>query len=409
MKTSIKRNIFALLAVLGLALGVAAPVMAESLVQMSETTVSVAADKTVEGSAFLGGDNLTVDGIIKGDLFCAGNTITVNGTVEGDVICGANSLTIAGTVRGDIRVAGNTVILKGQIDGSASVAANSLVMDSSANVGRDLLVGSSTASLDGKVGRDVRVGSNQLTFTGSVGRNVESMVNSLVIAEGAKIAGNVHYVSETDGVVAAGAVAGTIQREAPSKYAGNDYQMSWQDVVQGFMAGAIFLAVMFIVFALFVVLVLPRYIRGLTDNKASVDLLKATLVGLVALVVSAPVMLLVAISGVGLLVSGFLFVAYGLAIILSGVPVAYLLGKFMLNGRSTNVFAIVGLGALVLAILSLLPLIGFLVIFVSTSLGLGLILMGLRSQYEGRAYRVEPVVVASAVKTDKPLKKTIKK
>lgn len=409
MKITIKRNIVALLAVFGLALGLSVPVMASSLVEVSEGVSSLASDKTVDGSAFMGGDNVTVDGVIKGDLFCAGNTVTISGTVEGDVICGANNLTVGGTVKGDIRVGGNTVVLKGRVDGSASVGANSLILDSSASVGRDLLLGTNTASLAGTVERDLRVGVNQLNIDGKIGRNIDGALNGLVIASGATVGGNLTYTSDYDGSIASGTVAGTVERQTPSDYTQGDYSVSVSDMVQGFMAGALFLAVMFIVFALFVVLVMPRYIRSLTDSKTSVDLLKAALVGLVALVVSGPVMLLVAVSGVGLMVAGFLGLVLTLAVVLSGVPVAYLLGKFMLNNRTSNVFIVVGLGALVLTILCLLPLVGLLVLFAIVSMGVGLILMGLRSQYEGRAYRVETVVAAPEVKTSKTVKKTLKK
>ncbi len=409
MKKSIKRNILALLAVFCLTLGLSAPVMARSLVDMSEGATSLASGKTVEGSAFMGGDNVTVDGVIKGDLFCAGNTVTIGGTVEGDVICGANNLTVGGTVRGDVRVGGNTVVLKGRIDGSASVGANSLIIDSSASIGRDLLIGANTASLAGTVERDLRAGVNQLNIDGTVGRNVDGALNGLVIASGAKVGGDIKYTSDHDGSIAEGTVGGSVERSAPSEYSHDNYPMTGREMVQGFMAGALFIAVMFIVFALFVVLVAPRYIRGLADSKTSLDLLKATLVGLVALIVSAPVMLLVAVSGIGLMIAGFLGLAMTMAVVLSGVPVAYLLGKFMLNNRTNNVFVVAALGALVLSILCLLPFIGLLVLFVTVSMGLGLILMGLRSQYEGRAYRVEPAVVVAESKTVKATKKITKK
>ena len=55
--------------------------------------------QTVDGSAYLAGNTVLVEGTVKGDVYCAGNSVRVEGTVDGDVLCAGNTVTIGGTVK----------------------------------------------------------------------------------------------------------------------------------------------------------------------------------------------------------------------------------------------------------------------------------------------------------------------
>lgn len=70
----------------------------------------VRSGETVDGSAYLAGTSVRVEGTINGDLYCAGKDIIITGTVNGDVLCGGMTLIVGGTVTGNIRLAGQKFV-----------------------------------------------------------------------------------------------------------------------------------------------------------------------------------------------------------------------------------------------------------------------------------------------------------
>ena len=374
--------VLACVAVLGF--GVSTPVVAESLVKASDKLSTIDRETTVDGAAFVAGDTVTIDGTVKGDLFCAGNTVTVNGTIEGDVLCGGNAVTIAGVVHGDIRVAGNTVTLKGEVRGSATAAGSSIVTDSSLKIGKDLTAGASSISLAGTIGRDVRLGAANATLQGTIGRHVDGAVELLSITNGAKVGGNLTYTSNRDATVANGTVAGVVTREEPSTASRTS---SSQASFAASMMLRFFMALIFIVFVLFVALIMPRYVRTATaDYVSSQSLFKAAAVGLATFFAILPLTIMAFLSGIGISIGIFLLVLYVLALMVASVLAAYRLGAFMVAGRSTNIFLQSAVGAAALAVLVMIPLLGVIVVLVAGSVGLGMVVLSLASQYAGHPY-----------------------
>ena len=96
------KSILSLGAGLTLAAGIALPAFASGLVNMTGAP-SIPAGQVVDGSAYLAGSTVTVQGTINGDLYCGANNVIITGTIEGDVICGANTIFVGGLVRGDVR------------------------------------------------------------------------------------------------------------------------------------------------------------------------------------------------------------------------------------------------------------------------------------------------------------------
>ena len=86
------KSILSLGAGLTLAAGIALPAFASGLVNMTGAP-SIPAGQVVDGSAYLAGSTVTVQGTINGDLYCGANNVIITGTIEGDVICGANPMT----------------------------------------------------------------------------------------------------------------------------------------------------------------------------------------------------------------------------------------------------------------------------------------------------------------------------
>ena len=342
-------------------------------------TASIAADKTVDGAAYLTGDHIVVDGTVKGDVYCAGNEIHINGTVEGDVLCGGKNLTIGGTIKGDIRVAGSSVTVRGNIAGNATIAASDGNVTKEAIIGGDITGGVSTFVMDGSIGRDMLIGSGTTVLGGTVGRDVNAGIDTLTVNQGARVGGNLTYQGNTEATVPAGVVAGKTQfTKVENKAESASSKFSY---ALGFI-------VAFIILALLVTLVMPKYIHEASTITVRRALL-AFLAGFAALILIplASVILMSTIIGIPAGVVGI--IVWALFIFLSSVFFAYYVGTLVLKKRARNALVVAMVGALIVGIALFIPVLNILVFMIALCVGIGMQLLHIQNQFSKHPYKIE--------------------
>lgn len=374
----------------------ASPVLASSLENIQKDGISkVASGQTVDGAAFLFGNAVSVDGTVNGDVFCAGGDITINGTVNGDVICAGNNLTIAGTVKGDVRVAGNVIRLEGQVNGSTTVAGASLQVAQSAKLDKDVTIGAGTVNIRGEVGRDLKVGGANVVISTTIGRNVYVEADTFNLD--GSIAGNLDYRVNKDASIPEGSVAGKVNRlEARNERSGK-----WMNPAN-FAVMALLGVLAAVVLTLVMVLIMPRYVRRVTDLKP-IGLLKAFLVGLASFGLLIPLLIILFISMVGVTVAFTLMLAFGLALMLAVPLVSFWVGKALFGQTNRSIVFMALIGALIVSIAGVIPWLGVLLLLVAVCIGIGMIVLGFGGQYSKDAYSLAPEKVV----VEKP--RTVKK
>lgn len=381
------KSILSLGAGLTLAAGIALPAFASGLVNMTGAP-SIPAGQVVDGSAYLAGSTVTVQGTINGDLYCGANNVIITGTIEGDVICGANTIFVGGLVRGDVRAAGNTITSTGTIDGSATLAGNAVTMAGGSTLGQDLTVGGATVDLSGKVGRDARVSARLATVSGTINRDLDAEVSELTVAPGAIIGGSVNYVSAKDANITAGTVIGKVSRTEPPPQTAAPRMMGptlWQKFV-----AAIGSVIAFMALSVVVAWVMPRFVRAGTDTPPR-GLVRAGLIGLLAVVAGPPIIFLVFITLIGIPLAFMLMAAYSLMLFLSGPMAAYVLGRELLRGKVHNPVGIMAIGAAVLGVSMRIPFVGWLAGLLATLVGVGLVLRAVHALFRGGSTPSAPV------------------
>lgn len=372
----------------------AAPVVAESAMMASEKMSSVSKDQVVDGSAYLAGESVDVQGTVQGDVYCAGQTITINGTVDGDVLCAGQSVTINGTVHGDVRAAGMNVTLKGQVDGSVTLAGMTISTDSASKIGRDATITAGNVDLSGSVERDLVMSGGVLSLSGQVGRDVALASGNITVGSSAKVGGNLTYASDNEASIPSGAVLGSVEHTIPQHAT---VSISLADIVIG-----MFIAVIaFGVFVVLLTLLAPRYVHKVSDIAGAGRFGMYFLIGLVGLVVTPIILLMMLVTVIGAYAAFVLGLAVLLATLVGGGLVAYRLGRFMLDAKAQP-FVSALVGSLALGVLSIIPFIGALVMFVATSTGFGMIIMGMKSQYEVAETTAKPKQTAKQPKRPRP-------
>lgn len=377
-------------------------------VYISQENGSAVVDKAtkVDGSAYLAGNTVTVDGTVDGDVYCAGNDTVINGTVEGDVLCGGNTLTVNGTVHGDVRLAGNVVTINGTVHGGASVAASELRIGKDGRVARDVTGGTSITVIDGTIGRDMLAGVEKLTMNGAVERNVNASLSQVSFGSNAKIGGNFTYESRSEHTVPAGVVAGDVAftQIANKSSASNAAMMLLTTLLVALLSVGILVLV--------ATLAAPRLMHAVSSDASWSRIGLALLIGFVFMIVAPLAAILFALTGVGIAVAGVLVVLWLLLMLLSSVPVAQLIGAKLVGKRTDSIMTRGMAGVGVIALLMLVPVVNIMAMTLIIALGSGLFVLHFRHQYGRDAYTApapQPKdgapVVKLAKKSTKPSKK----
>jgi cytoskeletal protein CcmA (bactofilin family) len=207
--------------------------------------VVVAAGEVVADDLYVAASNIVIDGVVKGDVIAFGRSIVINGVVEGDLLGAAQVIGINGSVGDDARIAAQAIVIgpSGSIGDDANVAAYSFEAKPESRVGGDLWVAASQVLLAGDIVGDVLGGGEGVSIAGTVGGDVQvgvadsepipgfsyaqfmpalpdgfylpNVSRGLTIAEGARIAGDLTYTSRSEVTVPGGAVGGSIVHQLP--------------------------------------------------------------------------------------------------------------------------------------------------------------------------------------------------
>ncbi len=119
-------------------------------------------DTVVNGDVTLNLGELTVDGVVNGDVNSNMGQVTINGDINGDVVANMGQITVTGNVSGDVRSRMGEIVISGSVGG---------------NVDADL----GETRVGGSVGGNVGSGFGELLISGAVSGNVYSKGGNVVI------------------------------------------------------------------------------------------------------------------------------------------------------------------------------------------------------------------------------------
>jgi hypothetical protein len=312
------------------------------------------------------------------DVYVAATTAKVDGTIDGDLVISTGSLEISGTVTGDVFVLSHgQVEVTGEVGGSLRGAARSVVI--AGTVGDDLTVAAVTTQIPGVVGRDALVfaGSLELDgevqrnvdgrmisawFDGTVGHDVDIAVSTLTLEGGTVVDGDVLYRSGADASIAATVqVGGQLERLPTRGSWGVELVLTVATIVGflGFLLAGIVLIWLFRRTA-------PRAVHTVLSHP-----LRASLVGVGALVVAPVLIVVLMLTLVGVPVAVAVLVLYVLALIFGPVPAVTAVGSKALRGR-WGLFAAFLIGAVMWRLgIWLVPLLGVGLYLAALGIGVG--------------------------------------
>ena len=323
---------------------------------------------------YAAGEDILVGGAGLQHVYAGGRTVAVKAEVSRSVHAAGRNVTIAGAVGDNAYAAGYRVELAGKVGGDAMAAGYRVELSESGAVAGDLTAAARRVLVRGPVGGDASLAGEIVEIAAPIGGSVQIRAEQIRFVDGARIDGTLVLWSEQPiEVPASVAPADRVQThkvEAPEPAAPSV-------MPKLLLAGGG--AILFVLVALAAGLAWAAP-SGLEQARLAVRDRpgRTTLVGLIALAALLGSVPVAAITLVGLLLLPVLAIVVPVLLALGYLTGAYGVGRTViaLTGADPRpgrlvAFAGIVLGIIVLALLQLIPLIGWWLGLVVLVAGLG--------------------------------------
>jgi hypothetical protein len=320
---------------------------------------------------YAAGGNVVVNSRVTGDLYAAGGMVDVVGDVEDDLTVAGGNLSVSGKVGGNIRIAGGNVTLKSSVNEDVLAAAGNLYIAEAASVTGDLAVAGGNIDIQAPVNGKIKINGEMININNTVNGEVwVKATKSLTFGPKARINGKITYYGNTDPKIMDGAVVSTIDRHDLPK--GNVFSKNL------FGIGLIVNILAWMAAGLLLMYLLKRELHTATDIMREEPWANLG-IGLITLILTPIIFILLLITLIGYYVAFILVTFYVFALMLSCLVGAIFLGRWILGYLDkTNEYIMdwrtVVIGVLAIEVLSWIPFIGWLVVFVLSIMAFGAIL-----------------------------------
>lgn len=302
------------------------------------------------------GDVVVVqEGETVDSLTTAAGTVIVRGTVDGDLTAFAGNVRIeeSGTVNGDATVMAGNVRITGTVGGDVTALAGNVRIEEAGTVNGSFQAAAGDVAINGTVEGDATVGAGQLSLgpTASIAGDLEYDAGSFDRAPGATVAGSVRQVESVD-------------------ITGGPLAPSWVTSLYGFLTSLLLGAVLLLAFPVF---------SNRVADRLEADPLTSGGIGLAALILGPILIVLLAITIIGIPLAILGAVLFGLLLWIGTVYGVYGVSRWLLSFADVeSKWVALLFGLLIVALISPVPLLGGIVQFLLLLLGLGALLLTLR-------------------------------
>lgn len=320
------------------------------------------------------GDNivLTKDRVVDKDYFAAGNSVTLEGTVNGDAYLAGGNIVINGTVNGDLLAAGGNIDVRGTVTGNIRAAGGNLI-------------------ISGNVGRNISIAGGNINFSpgANVAGNLALAGGQITLSPQATVDGNLTYFSSNPATISQEAtISGQVSQNIPDRKPKEEAKREIGALFSFFTVASFILAS---IIGIILIKLLPNYfarISGVIVNKPWVSLG----IGLLTIIVFPVVFMLLMFTIIGIPIAIFLAFVLAVLLYLAKIFVAFVIGELILRRFSKNTGRIWAflLGLVIYYVVTLIPVIGWLISVIAALMGLGAILIARMNLY--RELRAKEII-----------------
>jgi hypothetical protein len=340
---------------------------------------SVVSESPSFGNVYVAGFSVVTTAPVSGDFSAVGGSITVAAPIAGDGLLLAGSLSSRASVAGDLRAVGGNISIEKIIAGD--LVALGLSVNDAGRAGGSVFIGALNTVLTNGASGPVTIYGNNISLAGDFAEDVNIVAaGRLTLAPNTTIHGKLSYEApETATIPASATIVGGIEYKNVSYLpdAGTSRALAFISV--GFflfirILGALILAGLLA--GLF-----PRLAEVIIDRAYTIRLrsiLLTTLLGFAILVATPILLVLLALTFVGIGVALLVFISYILVVLLALLYAGILLGGIVARryARRTIVLWRDGvLGMLAFSLIALVPFVGIFAILLLMSFSTGALLL----------------------------------
>ena len=343
------------------------PVLAADI--RGEENIEISDEDTTLDNPYLFGGQVDVSVPVRNDLVTAGGNVRLDNDVSGSIWAAGGDVEIASRVGNSVRVAGGNVTISGPITEDLIVLGGSVRVTEEASISGDVIFMGGQLRLDAPVGGYVIANGGEITLNSQIRGNVSGEMGKLTLGNDAQIGGDLTYTAEERASIDQQQVAGRISYQEATR------AQQAQDEVAGLItAGTIYKLIADFLFALlFLWLLRPLLTRVI--GRIDGNYLKSGGLGFA-------ILLLTPMAGLFMLVLPWLgvsvFLLYGLLIIASMAVMKLYLGWKTLTWwekRNDREYVIdwkaALVGVMLIFILGLIPVLGWIAVFLLFLFSLG--------------------------------------
>ncbi len=312
---------------------------------------------------------------VHGDAILAGGDIGFSGSAAGDYLGAGGKQMIGGRVHGSLRAAGGDIHVTAAVDRNATIVGGNVELDSAAVVARNVYLAGGNIRVKGAVQGSLLASGGNVVLNGLVGRDVEINAGALTLGPHAQIAGNLRYRVP----------ARKVHIDPAARVSGTTTVLP---VRSGLGMFRLLLLLGFLVGGGVVVALVPRFVSDAAEIMREQPG-RSALVGLGWLCLIPIVIVIAAITIIGIPLALLTTAVYIALVYLARVPLAVWLGQRVLGGRARagRQGALLNflVGGFLLLVVGFIPVIGPLAMAIITILGLGAFLLRVQTLREKQA------------------------
>ena len=329
-------------------------------------------------NAYLAGLSVVNTAPVSGDLTIIGGSIVTTAAVSGDGLLLAGSVTSRAPIAGDLRAVGGGVTVDGPVAGDL-VAVGFSVRGSGRTIGNTFIIAANT-TLSGGAAGPVTIYGNNISLSGDFAKNIKVVATGrLSVEEKTIIRGTLSYEAPEEAFIHASAkILGGVEYKNASYLpdAGTSRMLAVLSIgffVFAHILGALILAGLLT--GLFPSLAEEVVERVYTGRLRSILLTMS--LGFAILVAAPVLIILLALTFVGISLSLLLFILYSLLVVLSFLYAGILIGGIFarrFSRRETVLWRDGMLGMLGFSLIALVPYAGPLVVLTFSLFSAGALL-----------------------------------
>jgi len=354
---------------------------AYGLVFKSGDDITVAEDQVIDDDLIAFGQKILIKGDVNGDFYAFGQSVTVLGDIQGTIFCGAGNIDIKAKSVKSIWAGGGNISINGRVSRNVVLAGGQLYIDGDAGIGRDLKAFGGNLEIDGDVAGSIKAGVGKFTMNGS-GGDVRVDADKIVIESGTEISGDLIVRGKNKPDIEDGAViSGEIKFEEPVEKEKEQPSLSTVAPMIGFLT--LFLKVVFFIAKILVGILLiataKNFVRRVMDTLINEPWKSLGFGALGLFVIPIVVVILIALL-IGLPLALFGIYLYTIFFYVSSIFIALVIGEKLIalfkKEGDISLYLSFLVGMVVLFIITLIPVLGFIVKFFVVLFGGGMFLLG---------------------------------